>query len=153
MDKLSNEPGALPSTSGELFAVVPTHISGADDEFKSCSFYASAMSPIVTVRWPATQEIALVPREIAVIMLRENYARRMTDAEIEAYNAAADAQGEPAPDDGGDTTQGAPVTGGDDAPVSEAPASETPVTEAPSARVTTAPVKAPTFMSVRKKDK
>lgn len=91
MEKLSRQVSDSFETPSNLCAVVPRFRSNIVDGVAYFEFVSSTFAPVIRVEWPADSEVALVDKDVADAMVKNKWARHLTNEEADAYNAAVDA--------------------------------------------------------------
>lgn len=111
------------ATSDGLSPVVMLRSSGQSGGFKYFSFVPAIMADPIRIEWADTVEgardLALLPANIASAVKALGFARDVTDAEVEAWNAAAGATASLGTPIGTETDPASTESGGPSDPASQ----------------------------------
>jgi hypothetical protein len=89
------------NTKGDVGVIMRT-VSGyaVDDEgvkFRYFEFVTQFMESPIRVEWDDTGMEAVLPKNMAEVLIKKGYARDMTSAEVRAYNSSLGPESEPEP--------------------------------------------------------
>lgn len=90
MERLQRRSDDICETRSGLFAVTPLRISGQSAEINEFQFRINPVQPPITVRWRKEDGIAVIEQGTALQMLKRNYARTISDAELARWNDLID---------------------------------------------------------------
>src|SRR5262245_46295876 len=85
---LTTPPDVAPRTQTGAWGVVMKLASGSSDTLQWFDYKPEFFGPSLRVEWPAGTMMATVPQKDAEVLLRDGYARAMTQDEARVYNAA-----------------------------------------------------------------
>lgn len=95
MDKLQKRFDGFTEDLKGNFAIFPLRFTGRNPEgFKTFIFKPDHKSENIQVEWDdKATAIAVIPSDVAMLMVRLGYARNLSDAEVDQFNASVEAMG------------------------------------------------------------
>jgi hypothetical protein len=89
--------GDPPVTESGQVGLVMLHVSGTDGDVQWFDYRPGFFSDIIRVEWDKDTMAAVIPADVADLLVRQGYARIMTEVEAENYNSSLAAP-EPEPE-------------------------------------------------------